>query len=500
MASRIVTLFTEQKIAEASSPSMVASVAAHFLTVGVLFVLVKVAAPHVVHVPPQDFSVVRVLTFQPDRAPASAGGGSMYYEAQNVHAMKSAGGTRYPRRRILPPNPKLKTGPQTLLQAHANNVPPPQHAVIPTVLLTAAHPKITEKIFTLPPKQNPAAPTPRLLNLPNAETHVADVMLSSTAFTTPDAVLPPSTTVPYKLDHPTVDAQIVETSSPTEQTPTPTRLLAISDLRIIKGTIVIPQAENEVQKTSNKGAMVSGAEDQTPGAGSGSQKGMSLLRAALSGTGTNGVQPEGTVDPHASNDPPANSATPSTAKGIAPGMNIPATTADGPTAQEQVGAGNGNQISFTHLSKSKTGQFGAVLMGDSAQEDFPETSDLWAGRNAYTVYINVGTPTSWILQYSLPKSATPSEQQEQLNAPYPYDLLRPNFPASELNADDLLVHGFINAEGKLLNLSVAFPPGFTLAKLILKALSQWQFRPAMLNGTPTEVEVLLIIPNGQNGV
>jgi hypothetical protein len=77
-------------------------------------------------------------------------------------------------------------------------------------------------------------------------------------------------------------------------------------------------------------------------------------------------------------------------------------------------------------------------------------------------------------------------------------MLRPNFASSELNADDLLIHGFINTEGKLVDLTVEFPPGFSLAKLVLKALSQWQFRPATLNGAATRVEILLIIPNPPN--
>lgn len=485
MASSIITLFTEQKIVQAGSPSMAVSVVAHFVTLGILLVLVKEAVPHVVHVPPQDFSVVRVLTYQPNRKEAGSSNDGLRYQAKNTHTMKAADGAEQPRQRVLPPNPKYKTGPQTLLQAHANNVPLPKQTVIPTVLLTAAHPVITEKIFTSPPHTDPAAPRPRLLNLPNAETHVADIMLSSTAFTTPHLVLPPSTTVPYQIQHPTVDAQIVETSSPTKEAPTPTRLLAISDLRIIQGAVAIPQAKNEVQKTTSQGSMTSGQEDKTPGAGSGVQRGLSLLKAALADHGTNGTQP-GTV---AGTDQPGN---PSGADG-------PETGSNSLNAQAEAATADGNPISFTHLSKSQTGQFGAILMGDSPQEDFPETADIWNGRNAYTVYVNVNTPTSWILQYSLPKSATPAEQQEQLNAPYPYDLLRPNFPAPELNADALLVHGFINTEGKLVNLSVEFPPDFKLAKLILKALAQWSFRPANLNGNPVEVEVLLIIPNGANG-
>lgn len=496
MSSSVVTLFSERKIAQAGSPSMIASVVAHFLTAASLFVLVKVGVPHVVHVPPQEFSVVRVLTYSPSQNLAKAGDDSPYKQGRSAHAKKSAGGAVQPQRRVLPPNPKIKTGPQTILQAHANKVAPPKHALIPTVLLTAAHPKITQNIYTPRPHRAPAAPTPRLLTLPNAETHVADIMLSSTAFDKPQLVLPASTTVPYKLDHPTPDAQIVETSSPTQHAPTPTRLLAISDLRMVKGNITIPQSANEVQKTPAKGSLTSGDENKHPGAGSGTQAGMNILRAALSGMGTHGpVVKAAAGDANSANNQQGLHNLASNQPEAAQGRQGLTTATGNASAKATAESGSGNHISFTHLSRSQAGQFGAVLMGASPEQDFPETANLWTGRNAYTVYVNVGTKTSWILQYSLPKSATPAQLQGQLNAPYPFDMLRPNFASSELNADDLLVHGFINSKGNLENLTIEFPPDFSLAKLILKALSKWQFRPATLNGVATKVEVLLIIPN-----
>ena len=495
MSSSIRTLFTEQKVARAGSPSMLASIVAHFLTIGLLLVLVKVGVPHVVNVPPQELSVVRVLTYRAPREIASAGTRSLRRQGHNAHALTAPGGAPRPKRRVLPHHPKIKTGKQTILQAHANKVAPPKHAVIPTVLLTAAHPKITHNIYTPKPHHNPAAPTPRMLTLPNAETHVADIMLSSTSFTTPDLVLPPSTTVPYKLNHPDLNAKIVETTSPSKHTPTPTRLLALSDLEMVVGSIVIPQSQNVIQDTKAKGPAAPGDEDKTPGNGAGMKNGLSILRAALADSGTNGQPNVKLANSSNKNSSQGTLASASAHNGSKRGNKGLATDMGTLNAQAKAENGAGNKISFTHLSKSKAGQFGAVLMGDSPEQAFPETADLWSGRNAYTVYINVGTTTSWILQFSLPKSAPPAELQGKLNAPYPFDMLRPNFAQSELNADDLLVHGFINAKGRLENLTVEFPPDFALAKQVLKALYKWEFRPATLNGTPTSVEVLLIIPN-----
>jgi hypothetical protein len=58
-----------------------------------------------------------------------------------------------------------------------------------------------------------------------------------------------------------------------------------------------------------------------------------------------------------------------------------------------------------------------------------------------------------------------------------------------------MVHGFVNAAGRFEQLAVVFPTELAEAKFLLRALQQWQFRPAMQNGQATTVEVLLIIPD-----
>ena len=82
----------------------------------------------------------------------------------------------------------------------------------------------------------------------------------------------------------------------------------------------------------------------------------------------------------------------------------------------------------------------------------------------------------------------------RLEAPWPYNIVRPNIAPDSLNADALLVHGFVNEAGKFESLGVVFPPDFQQAQFVLDALNQWQFRPAAQNGKTQRVEVLLIIP------
>jgi len=46
-----------------------------------------------------------------------------------------------------------------------------------------------------------------------------------------------------------------------------------------------------------------------------------------------------------------------------------------------------------------------VIVNDALDQQFPELEGMWTGRIAYTAYLHVGLPKSWILQYSLPRGA-----------------------------------------------------------------------------------------------
>jgi hypothetical protein len=145
------------------------------------------------------------------------------------------------------------------------------------------------------------------------------------------------------------------------------------------------------------------------------------------------------------------------------------------------------------------GQFGAVVVGSAQEERYPETAPLWSGRLSYTVYLHVGLAKSWILQYSLSRAdnAAAAGNIAHIEAPWPYNIVRPNIPPGAIDADALMVHGFVNQAGRFEALSVLFPPQFAQAQFVLDALAQWQFRPAAQNGQNVRVEVLLIIPDEQ---
>jgi hypothetical protein len=173
---------------------------------------------------------------------------------------------------------------------------------------------------------------------------------------------------------------------------------------------------------------------------------------------------------------------------------------EGNAGNTQSGAQNGHGLGgrplTTHIARQKEGQFGAVILGPSLEEEYPETANVWSGRLAYTVFLPVGLAKSWILQYSLFRvgNAAQAGNTGRLDAPWPYNIVRPNIEPGAIDADALMVHGFVNQAGRFEALTVAFPPGFAQAQFVLNALAQWQFRPATQNGQNVKVEILLISP------
>jgi len=229
--------------------------------------------------------------------------------------------------------------------------------------------------------------------------------------------------------------KLPETASKSTGQPSPVKVMSFSDLRMKDGTVPLPRA-NEIGSATSPGS-------PSPGQQTGASQGDKGADANASGSG----------------------------KGL----------------------------STRRITPPKDGKFGMVVVGGSLAEQYPETAEVWSGRMAYTVYLHVGLPKNWILQYSQPRSAEAAATggSAHLEAPWPTDMVVPNLAPGAINSDALLVQGFLNKEGRFEKLTIAYPPDFALAKFVLNSLQQWQFRPATQNGQATTVEVLLIIPEIQ---
>jgi hypothetical protein len=360
---------------------------------------------------------------------------------QQTSAHSSTGGGKPTKAKLSVPEEmaKLKPAAQVLLQP---DTPPDaqlqEHAPVP-FMMSWLEKTFQDRKVVLPSQEPPKIATVKPdIAPPNPNLNLRDVSITSTAFLTQKMSLMPSTTTPITVTGPEQPGKqlLAMAAAPTAMQPSAS-VISFSDLRMEEGPVALPVAN--MTATAVTGTLIQGSGKDT-----------------LTSNGTTGGAGQGASS----------------------------------------GSGAGDDLTTDHISLPQNGQFGMVVVGSSLEEMYPETAGLWGGRLTYTVYLHVGLAKSWILQYSIPRSeeASTAGTISRLEAPWATDIVRPNLAPGDINADALMVHGFINKDGRFENLAIAFPPQFALAKFVLNALQQWQFRPAMQKGQVTAVEVLLIIP------
>ena len=155
------------------------------------------------------------------------------------------------------------------------------------------------------------------------------------------------------------------------------------------------------------------------------------------------------------------------------------------------------------ITRSPTGNFDAMVVQTTAISQYPESRGLLSGRPIYSVYIPVGTASDWTLYFCIPgeKSApSPDAAVIQLGppaapvkAPYPTRLVRPDIALPSWEKY-VLVHGYVNEQGRFEGLRVirSVQPGIDQA--LLASLTGWEFRAATKDGAAVMVEFLLSIP------
>ena len=347
---------------------------------------------------------------------------------------------------------------QTLVQPDLPSpISLPEPVPVPSLLIWNSQHAVVKTIVPPQPIKPVAAEVRPSLETPNTETVVADVRISATEMSTMKLPVLPSNTSPVVVHGPDLPQQIPATSSVGTGQPTPAAVLSLSDLRMTGGTVFLPPG-NESANSTSAGGLTPGKDSAQPGNGSTSGK--------AGGTGAD--QGGG---------------------GATGGKN-------GSDQGSDTGSGSGRHFSTTHIAVAHDGQFGAVVVGDSLGEKYPDAPVLWSGRLVYTVYLHIGLKKIWILQYSLPQTddAAKSGNVVRIEAPWPFDIMRPDLPADAFDADVLIIHGFVNKDGRFEGLKVVFPPQLSQAQFLLDVLKQWQFRPATQGGQATRVEVALIIP------
>jgi len=156
----------------------------------------------------------------------------------------------------------------------------------------------------------------------------------------------------------------------------------------------------------------------------------------------------------------------------------------------------GDLMPVKHITQPTNGHFKTVVIGNSIDNNYAESDDIWSGRMVYSVYLNVGVAHNWILQYALPKNEydIDSGSFSQISAPWPIEIYVPAITLKDVMTDAILVHGIVNTSGSFETLSIVYPNSFKFEKALLSSLQQWRFRPSVISKKETRVEILLTIP------
>ena len=458
MPSPGITLFTDRLDTGQRPTSFIASIVAHAMAISLVWFsfaykppVIKVVAEHY---------TIRQLDFHMPVPPQRASKKNAAYPGRHPDATVSAS-KETPHIPVLRLATHAITGPQTLIQPDlATNIKLPQPIPVPQVMIWSPSKVVVKNVVPPSPAKPTSADVKPSLDRPNREIPLADVNIASSSLPSVKLHVLPSTTSPVNVHQPDAAQMPPATASQQTAQPTPAAILSLSDLRMKDGTAVLPPVNQSAAKDS--------------------------VGVVAPGTAGKPASAAGTSKPgDAGADKNAAFAT-----GIKPDTSTPATS-------PLPNSGDAAQARTTPIALPKDGHFGAVIVGDALDQKFPEIADVWSGRLAYTAYLHVGLKKSWILQYSLPPNteASAGGTVARLEAPWPYSIVRPNLEPDSIDADALMVHGFVDEAGRFESLSIVVPESFAEARFVLAALEQWQFRPATQNGQNAKVEVLLIIPD-----
>jgi hypothetical protein len=446
----MISIFNESPAPRRGVSSVVLSSGLHIVGVGLLSYGVLHAPRIQEPIITEKYSVRRLDLHSPEPRPEkTADGKSLYPRTHAAKQEESHASTAVKPAPALPEVPQGVEGKQTLVQPLLPQIALLEAAPVPTVVIWTPESAATKQIVAPLPVKPSAVDAPASLDTPNEEPDPGSIAITATD-SQPDVQVPPPGTTSPLVAH--TDSEVhtpPATVFSSADQPTPTAVLSISDVHMTDGTIVLPPV-NETHSMPRK----SDTAQAVPSTQHAESSAQGAVEASSKHTGGDPGQPV-----------------------PAPNESVSETT--------------------EHIQMSKDGKFGVVVVGTSLAEEYPQTLQIWNDRVAYTAYLHVGLTKNWILQYAQLRSAeaTSNGTVARVEAPWPYDIMRPNLVSRDLNADALMVHGILNESGRLESLAIAFPERFSQAAFVLRTLQQWQFRPARQLGKPTSVEILLIIPD-----
>jgi hypothetical protein len=386
----------------------------------------------------------------------------------------------------LPDLPIRARGDQTLLQPqYAPQLAPQENVRLPDVMFWASQvpslPRPAAKRFVLPGRTDTAAQPPKLnatprLEMPNLEMATADITVAGANLDRMPALpRPSSTTMPIRTFDPPRPGPPQRNMSIDVLEGDPTNVLALAPdapplseiLHVPAGNLrapllIVPHAEGGEGTESNPAPAAKGGGFGARGV------------AAAEGAGT---APGGLAKSPIASFTPVPGALSSTITQLSAGMAL-------------------------RVVHATNGVFDVVVQSSSS-DALPESAGILSGRPIYTVYLRVGAPKEWMLQYCIPNAmaaqisagvvtlGTPAP----LKAPFPRLTFRPlaeMFPKEGY----IMVHGMITELGKFRDLKTVGRVDPKVGALLLAFLEKWEFRPATRDEQPVPVEILIAIPPG----
>jgi hypothetical protein len=198
-------------------------------------------------------------------------------------------------------------------------------------------------------------------------------------------------------------------------------------------------------------------------------------------------------------------------QGAAPpssGAGVPSQIASAPSSGAGVpsqipsapprGAGVPEVIRIQHPAN---GNFDVVIMQSLVRDDLPDLAGMLTGSPVFTVYLSVGDQKDWLLEYCVPAREKKQVSAYQIDVedagsvtpPYPISTMIPDSIRVQSTANPIVLRGLLTATGSV---QVTRSPDTSSSFMyqLVALVNQWQFRPALRNNKPIDVEVLLVIP------
>jgi hypothetical protein len=421
---------------------------------------------------------------------------------------KPGGAVQAARRFELPELPRKAESEQTILQPQFPlDLPVSHDATLPQIMFWAARmptPKRPPpKKFVMPGREMPSRTVPELsappkLETPNAEVLGSDLKFASSVLVPDDAarlVKRPGTPMPVRvfappapkpIEDPSIDVQPGEGSN----------LVAFNPNIIPITPVLIVPAVNQIGVLPPPGDGDGGA-NQGSVAGSKAGEGAGPNMEESGGGNAGGqiaAQGDGAVGPGSLEGSGTGDLG---AKPLAVGGGGPRAALAIPPAALSLNA-NSIPIRIVH---PENGVFDMVVV-QSSPLDIPEGRGLLKGQPVYTVYLKLGTPKEWILQYCVPESTDGVRNSGRVvqlgnpapvKSPFPRNTVTP--PLAVLaKGSRTVVHGILDSHGQFRELKAVRQEDEAFVTRIIPFLEQWEFRPATRDGMPVGVEMLLVIP------